>query len=452
MAERAQDRTWRADRARHLEHRGTLRRGPAIRAAAVTRSLLATLPLPIIWLLARLPLIILALALSSQADATYLRYGQAIVAGELPYRDFGVEYPPLALVFLALPALAAHALASLSANSYALLFGVQALILDALFTAVLARGAGRQAVLWYLFLSLVGGSLLQTFDLLPSALTATAVVLRQRGRSRSAWLVLAVAAASKGWPLVICPLFLALDLARPRRLIANVALAAALFAALIAPGLLGGLTRAEQGLLFHAQREPEVETVYANLAMVAHNAFGVAARVYTGGAAGVPAAHSSNVASALAGWAQLPHVILAALLVLGYLCALPRLRAGDMALPGSAALLVGLFILGFSVLETQYLLWLTPLVALTLARAAPLDSLRYRPSGAGLLCAAALLLFAVLSHLLRFQWTGLLAMRSGAVAIAIARNACLIVALIALGRCLTVAAEPQIARRYRRIA
>src|SRR5579871_1884165 len=178
------------------------------RSSRARSSGLALLPLPILWLMARLPLVILALVLGSQTDTTYLHYGQAMVAGAIPYRNFAVEYPPPVMAFLALPALAAHALARLSIESYTLFFGVQALLLDALFCLFLARGAGRHAVFWYLLLSLIGGSVLQTFDLLPAALAAMAVLLRQHGRDRWAWLVLAAAVASKGWPLVLVPLFL----------------------------------------------------------------------------------------------------------------------------------------------------------------------------------------------------------------------------------------------------
>jgi uncharacterized membrane protein len=364
-----------------------------------------------------------------------------MAAGALPYRDFAVEYPPPALLFLALPALAAHAVARLSPDSYTLFFGLQALLLDAIFSTVLARGAGRRAVLWYLALSLIGGSLLQTFDLLPAALAATAVVLRQRGHDRYAWLALAAAIASKGWPLLLVPLFVVLDIGRPRRLAANVGFAMLLFAVLVAPSLLGGLARAEQALAFHVQRGPEVETIYANLAMVAHDAFGVAARVYIGGSSAVPLAHSSNVISVLPGWGQLPHLMLAVLLVVGYLRCLPRVRGNLAALPSSAALLVCLFILGFSVLQAQYILWLMPLTALVLARAVPLASLEDDVPEQQLRIATPLLLFALLSHLLQIQWGGLLTMQPSVVIIAIVRNACLVFALAFLWRHIPSAAR-----------
>jgi hypothetical protein len=375
-----------------------------------------------------------------------------MVAGALPYRDFAVEYPPPAIAFLAVPAFAARALTHLSANSYAVFFGLEALMLDALLCTVLARFAGRQAVLWYLLLSLIGGSVLQTFDLLPSALTATAVLLRQRGKDRYAWLALAAAVATKGWPLLLVPLFLALDIGNLRRLAINVGLAALLFVSLIVPSLMGGLTRAEEALAFHAQRAPEVETVYANLAMAVHDAFGVPARVYTGGLAAVPLAHSSDVASMLPGWALLPHLILAMLLVFGYLRTLPRLRRDQASLPGATALLVGLFILGFSVLETQYFLWLAPLTALVLARAAPLASLRRTSSGVQVRIAASLLLFALLSHLLRIEWSGLLEMQPSAVAIAIIRNACLVLALVFLWQYIPSAMQDHEHEHHRQIA
>jgi hypothetical protein len=301
---------------------------------------------------------------------------------------------------------------------------------------------------------LIGGSILQTFDLLPSALATTAVVLRQRGRDRWAWLVLAAAAASKGWPLLLCPMFIVLDMGNLRRLFANMGLFVLVFAALIVPGLLGGALRAEQGLAFHAQRQPEVETIYANLAMVAHDAFGVAARVYVGGSAAVHDAHSSDVASLLPGWAELPHLMLFALLAIGFLYTLPRLRHDQAALASSAALLVGLFIVGFSVLQTQYMLWLTPLAALVLASTTPVARWEHASAGVRVrVCgAASLLLFAVLSHVLRFKWDGLLAMQPAAVTIATVRNACLVLALFFLWQCVPSAVHSREREEYRRVA
>jgi len=393
------------------------------------------LPLPVIWVLTRLPLVVLAVALGSQTDTTYLQYGQQMAAGAVPYRDFAVEYPPPSMLFLALPALAAHAVGRISSDSYTFFFGLQSLLLDALFCLGLARGAGKQAALWYLTLSLIAGSLLQTFDLLPAALTAAAVVLRQRGHDRYAWLALAVAIASKGWPLLLVPLFLALDVGRPRRLAANVGLAVLLFAVLMAPSLLGGITRAEESLAFHVERQPEVETIYANVAMAAHDVFGVAARVFVGGSAAVPLAHSSNVLSMLPGWGQLPHLMLALLLVLGYLRCLPRVRGNPAALPGSAALLVCLFILGFSVLQAQYILWLLPLAALVLPLAgnSPTGP-EQQMNEQRLRIAASLVLFALLSHVLQVQWNALLTMQPAVVIVAIVRNACLVAALVFLWR------------------
>lgn len=413
------------------------------RAAITDRWDMARLLLPAAWLLTRPPLLVLALVLGSRTDITYLHYGQAMAAGAVPYRDFAVEYPPLAIAFLAIPALTAHSFTQLSATSYSVFFGLQALLLDALLYAVLARWAGTRAALWYLLLSLIGGSLLQTFELLPAALTTTAVLMRQQGRNRCAWLLLAVAAATKGWPLLLAPLFLVLDMQSPRRLATNVGLSALLFAVLILPSLLGGVIRAEQGLAFHAKREPEVETVYANVAMVAHDALRIPARVFTGRVAAVPEAHSSNVSSALPGWPQLPHLMLVVLLVLGLLRTLPRVRGNVAMLPSSAAFLVGLFMLGFSVLETQYILWLAPLVALVLARAAPSVSRGQAIPWVRLGGAISLICFAVFGHLLRIQWNSLLAMQPGAVGMAIVRNACLVLALVFLWRCIPSTVQHQ---------
>ena len=57
----------------------------------------------------------------------YFNYSVSIAHGQLPYRDFTVEYPPLALVFFTLPQLVAPTL-----QMYQYVFAVQILFFDLL--------------------------------------------------------------------------------------------------------------------------------------------------------------------------------------------------------------------------------------------------------------------------------------------------------------------------------
>ncbi len=78
--------------------------------------------------------------------AIYRRAGEAILAGQVPYRDFFIEYPPGSL-----PAFVPPALFSSSREGYASLFASEmALVLVAalLLTACVARSLGRP---WPLF-------------------------------------------------------------------------------------------------------------------------------------------------------------------------------------------------------------------------------------------------------------------------------------------------------------
>src|SRR5438132_638945 len=76
----------------------------------------------------------------------YQRYGDAIAHGQVPYRDFGVEYPPGALPVFALPALG-HAeesdFGSFRQVFEALMWACGALALGAMALALRALGAGR---------------------------------------------------------------------------------------------------------------------------------------------------------------------------------------------------------------------------------------------------------------------------------------------------------------------
>ena len=73
---------------------------------------------------------------------TYEAYGDAIVRGEVPYRDFVPEYPPLALPAFVVPSLIVGADAS--QERYATAFDV----------TMLVCGAGLVVLVWWTLLAL----------------------------------------------------------------------------------------------------------------------------------------------------------------------------------------------------------------------------------------------------------------------------------------------------------
>jgi hypothetical protein len=144
----------------------------------------------------------------------YERYGDAIERGNVPYRDFRLEYPPGALAVFAVPSLLTHDRRSYS-RAFALemlLFGLVALA--ACFASVRSIGSGGLRLVTALSPValapvLLGPLLLTRFDLYAAAVTAMAVALLLAGRHRLGSGVLGAAIAVKLYPVVILPLAIA---------------------------------------------------------------------------------------------------------------------------------------------------------------------------------------------------------------------------------------------------
>src|SRR5690606_30399638 len=112
-----------------------------------------------------------------------------LLDGNVPYRDWPFEYPPLALVPIGLAGGDAIALSLLMLGC-------------ALACQAAARALGGPASGWLMVaLPPVAGALVRThFDLLPAALTLIALVLLARGRPTAGLTALGLGTMTKLWP------------------------------------------------------------------------------------------------------------------------------------------------------------------------------------------------------------------------------------------------------------
>ncbi len=305
----------------------------------------------------------------------YRGTAQHVLDGQIPYRDFSLEYPPGALLPLTLPGLVVgrgaspprFALAFLISNAvWAVALG---LCIWLAARRWLAAKRALAAVGMYVLLAFVGVPLFPwRFDLFPALLSAFALVLTMEGLAATAGACLAAGIATKVYPIVFVPVIIAWYVARGERgravRFAGVACAATLL--ICAPFALAAPADFLSFVRYHQLRGLQIESVPAGLLMLGH-AFGFGE---VGIVENFGALHLVSPASAAVMRFLLPAFIvgLSAVAVLAFArfrserIAMSRPR--DQTLVGYAFISLLVFMLTNKVLSPQFVIWLLPFVAL----------------------------------------------------------------------------------------
>jgi hypothetical protein len=298
----------------------------------------------------------------------YQEYGERVAAGEVPYRDFELEYPPAALPVFWLPTLG-------PSEHYRSLFELLMWSCAAALLVLAVRGVAAQgapparllavAVGIGLFPLALGSVVLTRYDLWPAALTAGALAAVLVGRDRLGLGVLGLAAAAKIYPLVLLPPLLVYLV--KRRGGREAAIAFAVFAAVVAVAVLPFAVIAPEGLWGSVERQLgrplQIESLGASFLLAARQL-----GFYD------PEVVSSHGSQNLDG--ALPDALASAQTVLqvAALVAVWLLFARGPATPGrlvtASAASVAVFVAFGKVLSPQFLIWLVPVVALVGADAA----------------------------------------------------------------------------------
>jgi hypothetical protein len=276
------------------------------------------------------------------------RYGHAVLDGQVPYRDFALEYPPGAIPIFALPAFGEFVTWFRLEN--ALAWAAVIALVGALL-ATLRPHDRRNAVpvgAVALVPLVLGPSALMRFDGWAAAVALGALLALLRRRPTLALTLLALATLVKAWPIVLLPLFVLYRV--PRR-------AVAAYAGVLAAGLVPFVAVAHAGsynaLMAQVNRHLEFESLGASVLF----ALGRPVHLYfESGSYSVAGSGADTIArlqSAL-------EVALVVLVAVWY----ARSRRGDLELVRASVAAVAVVATLGKVLSPQYLLWLGPFAAL----------------------------------------------------------------------------------------
>jgi hypothetical protein len=298
----------------------------------------------------------------SVAMSAFLRPGEGVLEGALPYEDLDYEYPPLSLPVVIAPALIAD-----SEPSYRAAFGWEMFLVDLAVIALLALTLPDRRRTYGALATYAAGIVLLSnlgplpdsdidgqplafarFDLLLGALVLAAALARLGSRSATWSLLLSTGVAVKFFPLFLYPSFLR-DERRPRRVLLAGLVPLALAAAIvIVPGDEFG-----SAISYHTGRDLQIESLGATPHLLAHLLFDRDTYVdFSGGSYNVVTGHVSTTRTLSI---VLFFVAWTAVVVAGWRRRVPPLQI--------ATAILAVMVLFAPVLSPQFLFWLLPVSA-----------------------------------------------------------------------------------------
>ena len=292
----------------------------------------------------------------------YCKTAESILAGQVPYRDFNIEYPPAALPIFVLPAL----FSTECASGYLYFFAAEmsAFWVAAMFlTAAASQRLGRSWLLPALMIIagflLLGNTAIARYDAVVAFALAGAAWSTVARRFTLAWTFLGFGTLAKLTPIITTA---ALYPFRQGRLRGMMVFASILLAGFI-PAVLASPAGFVNTFSYHAERGLQIESFAASILLKMGWVEGV-------GSTGYSAVEVVGGMTEIAKTATLPLTLILLFVTVAVIWRDVRLgRLGTDQFPRYAAALLLAFLLGSKVLSPQFLIWLLPLVPLACRRA-----------------------------------------------------------------------------------
>jgi uncharacterized membrane protein len=202
----------------------------------------------------------------------YLSYADLMKNGQIPYRDFTVEYPPLALLLLLIPRLFSANIAGY-ADGFAILmlaFNLLGLYFASRLSRLLKTNHFLTSVIYTFSFFIIGDIAINRFDVVPAVLSLAAIYYFLKGGDKTAWFVLALGVLTKLYPAVLAPLFIISYLRGKeyKPLLKNLAIFAGTGLVAVLPFLIASPEGFWGFINFHSERGLQLESGYASLLML----------------------------------------------------------------------------------------------------------------------------------------------------------------------------------------
>lgn len=320
----------------------------------------------------------LDLVVSSNNNDLKLYYASSlnVILGQFPYRDFPIEYPPLALLPMVLPQLL-NFKRSLGISGYAILFSIE----NALFSTVVALllwqissgwqslQRSRLVVVSYGLLAIITAPvLLWRYDLFPALLTQLAFLGVIANRPSLAGIGIGLGIAAKLYPAILLPIFSLYYLVKReysaflRSLIASTVTACLV----LLPFALVGSEGFFNFLSYHKLRGIQLETLPAGVILLAHKLGWTEVEViFNYGAFHLVSPLADSVLKGL----PLAFLLLFGLAIIScfHSFRMEQVKSGRVTTESLAAYIVAvllIFIATNKVFSAQYMIWLLPFAPL----------------------------------------------------------------------------------------
>jgi hypothetical protein len=303
------------------------------------------------------------------ATGIYLGYASRVFDGQMPYRDFNLEYPPLALLFFLIPRLftAQWTVFAVLYQSEILIFAWLGLWVTFLIARKLGKAPWKLLAPYTLAILFIGPIIGQQYDIFPAVMMLFSIYYFWLGRHKTSWLWLAFGILTKLYPALLVPLY-ALIYLRNRQfqtLLTGIGVLVLTSLIMLSPFLISGPQHLMSLVEYHSQRGIQVESAYGATLLLANQLGWTTISLQFNYGSWNVAGHLSDTISHLSIYLQ------ALVFLIGYVFIWTQIKKGKSQFSRLGAyilLLLSALLFTSKVFSPQYIIWLLPVLALVFTR------------------------------------------------------------------------------------